>query len=814
MVDSVALPGGIRTTLRHLTATSAAVAASGLRLSTGVKLASPLDGAGYFAATGLRQRALGLLTAKEEQFRVVSTIKAADKAAESIESLIRQARVLAETARNTPGIADDPERARSLAAQFDTVIAHVNAVARDGSVRDGNLATARDHDRVVRTTDMTGVRGVAVTNASRDARFVTQVVGDGGIGIGEEDRSRLETALGIRRVRATGFSSATAGGFSDLRVTIVGRQGADRIITVSDGRDAVSHTVRYADLAQGDQHVEARLASGARLDFDLNRALLDEAVGTGNAVSLSVRKRVDLTVEVAEANTGQRVARSGLSDEDRLADGENGFRFGDATYRLNLDEAGINRAAGRGGPTLSDAYGAAAAVLVGGPLLAGTPGAGEDQGFRLSFAGTGLDTAEASSSVVQAAAPARAQVNRYSAPALAAGQSARISINGTDYTATAGAGGMTADQVAGTLAAQLGGAGLQLSTAGLPSHMFDLAAAAPGAGYASAVSGGILEQTIQPAAAARAQVNRVAFTPTVELGETYGITIDGRTYAHTSVSGDTLQSVLSALAGQITPSSGTGGDPSVTATLLNGAIELTGKLPGASFTQSAQVDNRSRRLTATLSNGLAADTQNLPLDAGPTAVTFTGAFGNAITGVTLTLDTDRLAGVALKGESLGFDVRFAQAGETGNASVTLVGRAADRGDITVHFDPAADSAYRVQAQNLLNDGLGLDLSANGWRDRADIDRAIADCDRAVERVRASRSSYAVSLGVLTTRGRFAEGTAAILEEGADKLTLLDQQEEGAALLAQQTRLQIATTSLSIASRFYASMLTQMLSGAR
>lgn len=807
MAEGITFTGGQRSSLRQLTATSAAMAISSLRLATGVKISSGLDGASYFAAKGLRERASDLLNFKDGQFKAISTVKAADTAAAAIGSLIEQAKTLAQTARRTA----DPAVSRGLAVQFDGVLAQMNAVAKESSIHDSNLVTGRAHQTILRGTTVTGVDDVAVTNLDRDANFLMQVKGDGAVSLDERDKSQLETTLGVTNVRATGFSSTTDGGFSDIVIAITGRSGEDRIVTVSDGRDTVSQTIQYSDLEDGDQHFAASLKSGTRIDLDLNRDRLDTAVGTGNAVSLAVRKRVDLAVAVTEGGSGETITRSGLTDDERLSDGENGFRFGDATYRVRLDQSRINLAASHNGPVFSANYGAASAALVGKPVLSGTTGAGADQTFRLTVASTGLDTAVATSTQLYPNVVAVAQRNQYTTSGLAMGQSSTVTINGSSYTSTAGFGGLTAAQVAGDLSAQLGSSGLQVATGGLPANTFNLIAPTPGTGFSSTVSGGVQQQQLQANVAAVSQVNRAEFTTTVELGETYSITINGQDYTYTAGNGDELDDVLSALAHQITPASGPGGDPAVTAAVDGSGINLTAKVAGVPFNQSCSVVNLPTRIEATLSNGTASATENVLLASDQSQVTFSAAFGNGIAGVTLTFDVDRLISAARNDDSLGFDVRFAQQGETGNTTVRRVGREATRGDLRVQFGPASESAYVVQAQNLFNDGLGIDTSANGWRDLADIDKALADCDLAQSRLQSSRSSFAVSLDVLSAWDGFMNGMARVLNEGSDKLVLADQQEEGALLLAEQTRYAIALTSFSVTNRFYASVLRRMLS---
>ena len=54
--------------------------------------------------------------------------------------------------------------------------------------------------------------------------------------------------------------------------------------------------------------------------------------------------------------------------------------------------------------------------------------------------------------------------------------------------------------------------------------------------------------------------------------------------------------------------------------------------------------------------------------------------------------------------------------------------------------------------------------------------------------------------IVLTRQDFTENLINVLEEGADKLTLADMNEESANMLALQTRQQLAINSLSLASQ--------------
>jgi flagellin-like hook-associated protein FlgL len=73
-------------------------------------------------------------------------------------------------------------------------------------------------------------------------------------------------------------------------------------------------------------------------------------------------------------------------------------------------------------------------------------------------------------------------------------------------------------------------------------------------------------------------------------------------------------------------------------------------------------------------------------------------------------------------------------------------------------------------------------------------------------VRNFGQSIANDLAIIQTRRDFTEQTINTLNAGADDLTVADQNEEGANLLALQTRQALGTTSLSLAAQSQQSVL--------
>jgi flagellin-like hook-associated protein FlgL len=114
------------------------------------------------------------------------------------------------------------------------------------------------------------------------------------------------------------------------------------------------------------------------------------------------------------------------------------------------------------------------------------------------------------------------------------------------------------------------------------------------------------------------------------------------------------------------------------------------------------------------------------------------------------------------------------------------------------FNEDRSSTLLTTGVNFTASGLGLS-AANFRNDTVALaaSNAIAD---ATDSVRAFGNTIANDLAVIQTRRDFTESTINTLEAGADDLTVADQNEEGANLLALQTRQTLGVTSLSLASQ--------------
>ncbi len=117
------------------------------------------------------------------------------------------------------------------------------------------------------------------------------------------------------------------------------------------------------------------------------------------------------------------------------------------------------------------------------------------------------------------------------------------------------------------------------------------------------------------------------------------------------------------------------------------------------------------------------------------------------------------------------------------------------GDImTTFFNEHRTS--KIETTGIYASSAGLGLNFRGFRSLEDIQEKIADVREARTTIRAFSSSLTNDLNVIHTREETAKTMINVLREGSDKLTLADQNEEGAKMLALQTRQLIQFSAFS------------------
>jgi flagellin len=117
-----------------------------------------------------------------------------------------------------------------------------------------------------------------------------------------------------------------------------------------------------------------------------------------------------------------------------------------------------------------------------------------------------------------------------------------------------------------------------------------------------------------------------------------------------------------------------------------------------------------------------------------------------------------------------------------------------------------DRSNKLSTVGSVLDADGLGISAANFSTVATITAAGDEARAALTTLRSFGGTLSNSLTIIQTRETFTKDLIATLNEGSDKLTVADQNEEGAKLLALQTRQQLGVTALSLASQAQQSVL--------
>jgi flagellin-like hook-associated protein FlgL len=130
----------------------------------------------------------------------------------------------------------------------------------------------------------------------------------------------------------------------------------------------------------------------------------------------------------------------------------------------------------------------------------------------------------------------------------------------------------------------------------------------------------------------------------------------------------------------------------------------------------------------------------------------------------------------------------------------------DADTLTVNFNPDGTSSIDIVGFDASSTGLSIATAAGSWATDANIDAAVDDLDTALGTLRTNGQTMGSNSGVVTARQSFTTELINTLTAGADNLTLADENEEGANMLALQTRQQLGIASLSIAAQSSQSIL--------
>ena len=227
---------------------------------------------------------------------------------------------------------------------------------------------------------------------------------------------------------------------------------------------------------------------------------------------------------------------------------------------------------------------------------------------------------------------------------------------------------------------------------------------------------------------------------------------------------------------------------------------------------NSALDNPINFFTAQGLSNRASDLSNL-LDSMSTGINTIEAANNGITSITkLVQSAQALATQALQTTDTAvrsdlatqFGAILTQidqlAGDSGFNGINLLD-STNSGDLTVTLNEKGTSSVTIAAVDFTSGGdLGINGAANNWALTANITAASTDLTAALTTLRSQSQSFGSSLSTVQIRQDFTKAMINTLQTGADSLTLADSNEQGANLLALQTRQQLSTTALSLASQ--------------
>jgi flagellin len=226
---------------------------------------------------------------------------------------------------------------------------------------------------------------------------------------------------------------------------------------------------------------------------------------------------------------------------------------------------------------------------------------------------------------------------------------------------------------------------------------------------------------------------------------------------------------------------------------------------------NSALDNPINYFTAQGLTNRASDLGNL-LDSMSSGISTIQAANNGITSITKlvqsaqaltsqaqqTTDPTVRAGLAAQFDSILGQIDQL-AGDSSFNGINLLD-STNSADLTVTLNESGSSKVTVNAIDFTSTGLALNVSNNNWGSTGDIALASADLTAGLVALRSQAQAFGSNLSTVQIRQDFTKAMINTLQTGSDGLTLADSNEEGANLLALQTRQQLSTTALSLASQ--------------
>ncbi|WP_428524191.1 flagellin [Roseibium sp.] len=201
--------------------------------------------------------------------------------------------------------------------------------------------------------------------------------------------------------------------------------------------------------------------------------------------------------------------------------------------------------------------------------------------------------------------------------------------------------------------------------------------------------------------------------------------------------------------------------------------------------------------TTTITAGALSSTATLVTSGGFKAGdTITITDGNSFEPASLEIDAETTVDdlVKLINNVKGLDATFS------GGSISLIGE--------VSFNISSDNTDFNRMRLASASGtVALSATASEFKTDTDIERTLQAINASLDELRTSARSLGTALSTVEIRTDFTQNIINTLEVGAGDLTIADMNEEGANMLALQTRQQLSSTALSLANQAEQSVLS-------
>src|SRR5712691_5489670 len=120
--------------------------------------------------------------------------------------------------------------------------------------------------------------------------------------------------------------------------------------------------------------------------------------------------------------------------------------------------------------------------------------------------------------------------------------------------------------------------------------------------------------------------------------------------------------------------------------------------------------------------------------------------------------------------------------------------------LKVVFNEQSTSFLTISGVKLDSAGLALTAAGSNYQTDYDVNTSLTQLNNAINTLQSQASTLGSNLSVVQFRQDFMKAMINTLKTGADNLVLADSNEEGANMLALQTRQSLSTTSLALAAQ--------------